>query len=169
MAEIDVQSEESCNLNKNTNITRINNSTIQEKLVNYESERELTITLLLAKKIQVKRGSSTVFKTLLSDGLEYLEITEWNSNSFENYEENSCLKFTNYYLKTAPSTNAYFIKMNIKDYTLIKQNNSLLQLSNEHISVPPSQNIEIILNLTGNIYKNDIIQFCNLVFIKFFF
>ena len=67
-----------------------------EKLADYETERKITITLLLARKIQILRGSSTVFKTLLSDGLEYLEITEWNTNSFENYEENTCLKFNNY-------------------------------------------------------------------------
>jgi hypothetical protein len=96
---------------------------------------------------------SIVFKTLLSDGLEYLEITEWNTNSFENYEENTCLKFNNYYLKTAPSTNAYFIKMNINDYTLIKQNNSSLQLSDEQISIPPSQNLENILILKGNNFR----------------
>ena len=121
-----------------------------EKLADYETEKEITITLLLARKIQILRGSSTVFKALLSDGLEYLEITEWNTNSFENYEENTCLKFNNYYLKTAPSTNAYFIKMNFNDYTLIKQNNSTLQLSDEQISIPPSQNLENILILKGN-------------------
>jgi hypothetical protein len=124
-----------------------------EKLADYETEREITITLLLARKIQILRGSSTVFKTLLSDGLEYLEITEWNTNSFENYEENTCLKFNNYYLKTAPSTNAYFIKMNINDYTLIKQNNSSLQLSDEQISIPPSQNLENILIMKGNNFR----------------
>ena len=118
-----LQSEEGI---ANTNM-RIGNTV--EKLADYETEREITITLLLARTIQILRGSSTVFKTLLSDGFEYLEITEWNTNSFENYEENTCLKFNNYYLKTAPSTNAYFIKMNINDYTLIKQNNSSLQLS----------------------------------------
>ena len=83
-----------------------------------------TLGLYLLKKVNIERNGAVINKTLITDGLEFVEIVEWNINSFSNFIENITLKFTNHFVKSVRSGNQYFIQMNKNNFTLLPQDKS---------------------------------------------
>ena len=123
------------------------------KLFDFNTESVISITLRLVKKVILVRGPATIYKNLFTDGKEYLEISEWRLDQFSNYAENQILNFENYLLKKVLAENAYFIKMNTKNFTLMRTDKSNLTLSNLNIQLPNQNTILEIKELASNYYE----------------
>ena len=102
------------------------------------------------KKIFLLRKTGTIYKTLFTDGLEFLEISEWKLNPFLSFEENTNLLFTNYFVKSINQNNQYFIEMNSNSFSLVKTESSTLDHSNNAIDLPMQTSICEIVAMTSN-------------------
>ena len=113
----------------------------------------------MVKKIILLRGVGTIYKTLFTDGVEFLEIADWKLNVFSNFEENTNLLFNNYFIKSIKQNNQYFIEMNSNSFTLVKTDTCTLDHSNNVIDYPKQTTIGDILIMTSNI------EFLNIYYI----
>jgi hypothetical protein len=88
---------------------------------------------------------------------------EWRLDPFSNYAENQILSFENYLLKKVLAENAYFIKMNTKNFTLMRTDKSNLTLSSLNIQLPHQNTILEIKELASNYYENFKLNSHNLI------
>ena len=131
--------------NEQKDATEANNGT----LFNFLNEGKVNLNLLLVNKLKLSRGNSSLYKSIFSDGYEYLEISEWGTNTFEAFRENQTIEFKEYFLKREQNTSQYFVKMNKHNYSLIKTPESNLSIANKIIMPPSSMNIMDITQLTS--------------------
>jgi hypothetical protein len=107
------------------------------------------LDLLLLKKVSIERNGAFINKSLLTDGKEFIEFVEWNINSFNNYMENTTLRFTNYFVKIGRSGNQYFIKMNKNNFIMLPQEQSELVISAINVPLPNNLTFDDLVLFKG--------------------
>jgi hypothetical protein len=107
------------------------------------------LDLLLLKKVSIERNGAFINKSLLTDGKEFIEFVEWNINSFNNYIENTTLRFTNYFVKIGRSGNQYFIKMNKNNFIMLPQEQSELVISAINVPLPNNLTFDDLVLFKG--------------------
>ena len=158
MISEDLQPTSSGSIDKQKNNTVILHTDIDESpknlIQNITIDQLITIDLLIIKKISLNKENVILNKCLLSDGVEYIEFTQWGYDRFENYSENSVLKLTNFFVSQYSNNSEYYVRFNKNNFMLAYQEESVISNIEKVIDTPMITMIGELLNINGKYNLN---------------
>lgn len=111
------------------------------------------LVLKIVKKCQIKpKPTLTLWKTLLTDGIEMIQVVDFKFNYFMKYAENDIVKLTYFMPKECNTKDTFYFKLNNKHLELSSNSSSKVErISDNKIPSPEILDITDIdqMNFSG--------------------
>jgi hypothetical protein len=85
---------------------------------------------IIKKNSSKPKSDLTVYKTLLTDGVELIQVVQFNKNHFQKYKETDSVKLFNFMPRETPKNNFWF-RLNSKNLHLEYNNACKVELSDK--------------------------------------
>jgi hypothetical protein len=95
---------------------------------------------IIKKNASKPKPDLTVYKTLLTDGVELIQVVQFNKNHFQKFKETDTVKLFNFMPRETPKNNFWF-RLNSKNLHLEYNNACKVELSDKQLDteVEPMQ------------------------------
>ena len=101
--------------------------------------KNLVLKLIRKTTVNNPKSKSPIHKHLFTDGLHYLQLTQFNRSAFQNYKEQDIVSLNGFLISGEPTESAYWFKTNLNDIQLVP---------NSGISVAEVLDVDIPVNYT---------------------
>lgn len=121
----------------------LSNFSNTQKISTLSVNTMVSIQLKICRLVEKTSQSKSYLKMLLTDGTEFMTITEWNTDFYKNLRNNDVVLMEKF-LVLVENRDQYFFKTNTRNLTLLKNSISSVDKLKIKLSDPPLLDFEYL-------------------------